>query len=201
MKQLRNSKRRDAILDVAAEAFLKKGYAGVTMSWIAEKSGGSKATLWRHFSSKELLFEAVLERETVSVRNNISLSLQAEDDFEVGLRKFCLAFLEMVNHPDIIALNRLVMGEVSRFPEIGRIFLARGPHLINEQLSEYINKAMQNNLLIKKDAKVAARYISSMCLSGMHQDLLFDLVSRIPKKILKQEADSVVDTFMKAYKA
>ncbi len=52
--------KREHILKVAYAAFLSDGYAATSMSSIATKVGGSKATLYNYFSSKEELFSAVI---------------------------------------------------------------------------------------------------------------------------------------------
>src|SRR5258708_8438615 len=52
--------RREAILDVAQQVFLKEGYAAASMSTIAARLGGSKGTLYNYFRSKEELFEAFI---------------------------------------------------------------------------------------------------------------------------------------------
>src|SRR5262249_55597733 len=53
--------RRDAIVAIAHEVFLVNGYAGTSMSAIAARVGGSKATLYNYFRSKQELFIAVVE--------------------------------------------------------------------------------------------------------------------------------------------
>ena len=45
--------RRELILDVASEVFLKEGYAATSMSEIAARLGGSKGTLYNYLKSKE----------------------------------------------------------------------------------------------------------------------------------------------------
>ena len=40
------------MLDIARAAFLREGYAAASMSEIAAKVGGSKATLYSYFPSK-----------------------------------------------------------------------------------------------------------------------------------------------------
>jgi TetR/AcrR family transcriptional regulator, mexJK operon transcriptional repressor len=54
-REARPEVRREIILNVAMQSFLKHGYAGTTMSVIAETLGGSKGTLWSYYSSKEVL--------------------------------------------------------------------------------------------------------------------------------------------------
>ncbi len=51
---------RSRLLSLAAEAFAARGYAGASMSHIAEAAGLRKASLFHHFSSKEQLYLEVL---------------------------------------------------------------------------------------------------------------------------------------------
>lgn len=52
---------RQRILDTALDAFSRYGYKKVEMSDLAEQVGLSRQGLYRHFSSKEALFQAVVE--------------------------------------------------------------------------------------------------------------------------------------------
>ena len=56
------SKKRDSILDAAAQAFMDEGFDNASMDRIAEIAGASKRTVYNHFPSKEDLFRAVLNR-------------------------------------------------------------------------------------------------------------------------------------------
>lgn len=57
--------RATRILDVALELFAAKGFAGTTVTEIESAAGLTAGTgsFYRHFDSKEALFDAVLERE------------------------------------------------------------------------------------------------------------------------------------------
>jgi len=146
LKALRKNKRKEAILDVAASAFLEHGLSAVSMNWIAEKSGGSKATLWRHFSSKEELFEAVLARETTKFRESTKISLSKGESVKDALYHFCLEYLAMITRQDALTLIRLVLSEVNRFPDVGAIFYQQGPEYFNYELEAYIKNAMRLGL-------------------------------------------------------
>jgi AcrR family transcriptional regulator len=61
-KRLGRVERRAAILDAAASAFAAGGYAATSMADIASAAGVSHLIVYRHFESKERLYEAVLER-------------------------------------------------------------------------------------------------------------------------------------------
>ena len=50
------------ILDIAEELFAERGFAAVSVRDIAGRVGLNQASLYNHFSSKQALYEAVLER-------------------------------------------------------------------------------------------------------------------------------------------
>jgi AcrR family transcriptional regulator len=53
---------RDRILDAAEGLFATRGFSGTAMRDIAARVGLNPASLYNHFSSKQALYEAVLER-------------------------------------------------------------------------------------------------------------------------------------------
>src|SRR3954465_270502 len=73
------------VLDVATDYFLAHGYQGASINAMARSSGISKESIYRYFSSKKQLFEAVIGRELVEYRNILthlgaSLSAMARRD-------------------------------------------------------------------------------------------------------------------------
>lgn len=59
-KRLTAEARREAIVVAAREAFLRHGFAGARTRQISELAGVNEALLYRHFRSKEELFEAAV---------------------------------------------------------------------------------------------------------------------------------------------
>jgi len=55
--------RREQILDVATRLFARQGFQGTTTRQISEHAGVTEALVFRHFSSKEDLYWAVIERK------------------------------------------------------------------------------------------------------------------------------------------
>lgn len=58
----RVERKRQRILDSAAHCFADRGFAKTTMDEIAQGAGVSKGLVYSHFSGKEELLEAVMER-------------------------------------------------------------------------------------------------------------------------------------------
>lgn len=60
-------RRRTAFIEAARNAFLSEGFERTTLAHVVERAGGSLATLYKLFGSKEGLLTAVVEETTVSV--------------------------------------------------------------------------------------------------------------------------------------
>ena len=62
------SQKRHEILDAAIREFQAVGYDNTSMDRIAESAGASKRTVYNHFASKELLFQAAFESDNLLSR-------------------------------------------------------------------------------------------------------------------------------------
>lgn len=198
-REARRQDRREAIIDVAMRFFLEHGYAAASMSAIAAEIGGSKATLWSYFPSKEELFEAVLEKKTSEFRQKLLLLLDPCGDAEQSLRNFCQGFIERVTAPDAIALHRLVMAECGRFPEIGRIFYERAPKATERVLADFMRWMMDRGRLRSSDAESAAHLMVMLNMAGCHQQLMLGLLDQASPEMIAADADRTMATFMQLY--
>lgn len=198
-REAQRQARRETILGVAAKSFLDHGYAGTTMSAIAQTLGGSKGTLWSYFPSKELLFAAVIDHTTAAFRTQLSLILNPHDSVETALHRFCSEFLLKVMSPDAVALYRLVIGEAGRFPEIGRIFYDRAQGPMQALLAAYIGGAMDRSLLRRDDPLRAARLLTGMMLANNHQRLLMGLVDSVDAATIGADVDRALGMFLASY--
>jgi len=198
-REARRIDRRDAILAVAQASFLEHGYSATTMSAIAATVGGSKATLWNYFSSKEALFAAVVDHATSAYRAQLSYLLDTSGDLQTTLQSFCTSFLEKVTSPDAIALHRLVHAEAGRFPEMGEIFYDRAPGATSALLGDFLGSAMERGLLRSADPIRAAKVLTSLCTLGTHQQLLIGRLTAPTAELLAADADAAMDVFLRAY--
>lgn len=78
--------RREAILRGAAEAFADKGYAATSMEDVAAAAGITKLIVYRHFASKQELYDAVLEQVSERSREVFIAGLQAGKPGSGGVR-------------------------------------------------------------------------------------------------------------------
>lgn len=86
--------RRQLILDAALKVFAYRGFTDTKLDDVAELAEFGKATLYSYFSTKEALFESVLE-EAFSTFKAIAVTTFATDEpFDQQLRRFIHEELE-----------------------------------------------------------------------------------------------------------
>ncbi len=138
-RRTRNAARkRAAILDGARSVFTAQGFGGASMDAIAEAAGVSKMTLYRYFASKEALFASLIGElceEIVAPGPDLDPAGLAPAD---ALAAFARRLLRTVYAPETLALHRLVLAEVGRFPELGRLFYESGPERNISALADYL---------------------------------------------------------------
>jgi AcrR family transcriptional regulator len=109
-KLLSRSQRQAVILQGAATAFATKGFAGTAMEEVAAASGITKEIVYRHFTSKEELYRAVLNATGQSLQAEFA---RASQEFQSGAGIRALLAVGRA-HPDAL---RLLLVHAAREPE------------------------------------------------------------------------------------
>ena len=69
--------RRETIVTGAASAFAAKGYAATSMEDVAAAAGITKLIVYRHFDSKQALYDEVLEQVSARLRDEFLANIAA----------------------------------------------------------------------------------------------------------------------------
>jgi AcrR family transcriptional regulator len=199
----RSARKRKAILDAATEVFLKSGYLGTNMDEIATLSGVSKQTVYKHFSSKEALFIEIVTSMTDDagdiVRNEVA-ELDEGGDVAEYLVDYAYRQLKVVLTPRIMQLRRLVIGEVSRFPELASVLYERGPARALAALGVMFERLAARGLLTIDNPAVAASHFNWLVMSAPLNQAMLLGDEAIPKPAeLRRHAAEGVRVFLAAY--
>src|SRR5881394_2588247 len=103
----RGASRRRAILDAAAALFLERGFADTNVGDVVKRSGGSLATLYSMFGSKEGLFEALVGEMSAQMLGGLDEPEVGAKPIEEALRGFAERFLETALHPEALSWQRM----------------------------------------------------------------------------------------------
>ena len=191
----------EAILAAAERAFLASGFGAVTMDAIAREAAVSKATVYAHYRSKEDLFGAVVAH--LSERRFHGFSAEALDprDIEASLLTIAARFLDLVLSAEAIALNRIIIGEVTRFPVLGEVFWAAGPERTRVQIEAFLRRAAIAGSLAVPDPRLAAEQFVALARGEIHLRSLLRLEDPGDPAGLAAAAASAVATFLRAFRS
>ena len=105
-KRLSAEDRRESIIDVAKRLFAQNGFHGVSIDEIVKQVGVSPAILYRHFDSKDELYEAVLHEFSCTRESYVDAVVSDDTGFESMLRSMTSVFINsIVNHPDLLKME------------------------------------------------------------------------------------------------
>ena len=189
----------EAILAAAERAFLASGFGAVTMDRVAREASASKATVYAHFTGKEELFGAVVAR--VSERRFGGFSAEALDpgDIERSLMTIATRFLDLILSPEAIALNRIIIAEVTRFPALAEVFWAAGPERSRAQIEAFFDRAAAAGSLTLADPRVAAEQFAALARGEIHYRSLTQPGVHAPPAARRAAAAGAVATFLRAF--
>ncbi len=112
--RVKTDARRRAIIDAAWAVFKESGFERTTMSEISDRVGGSKATLYSYFKSKDDLFAAALEQVIRERSEEMFARLTGAGDLRTRLFEFANSYMEVRLSRDMIGVSRALMLEAER---------------------------------------------------------------------------------------
>ena len=196
-RQQNRLNRERQILDAALTVFAATGYSGTTMDAVAAEAGVTKPTLYSYFPSKESLFQAMMlgKRDLMlDVFEHPSASGMVAD-----LLTFAWAYADTVMRPDLLSLARLIIGEVGRFPEIGRAYQASGPDHLLRGIMRYLETQRDAGRLAFDEAELAAQDLWGLILSAPRTQALY-MPDAVPdRETLTRYIANGLKVFLKAY--
>jgi AcrR family transcriptional regulator len=195
--------RRQTIMQIARDIFLQEGYAAASMSAIAARLGGSKGTLYNYFASKEELFKAVIQDQCACKIAQMFGDMTADDaDLPAGLRKMGVRYASIVLGEEVINFSRVLIGEVGRFPELGRIMYEAGPLQGASRLGAFMERQIKAGRLRPDTPPLrAAEQFCELCLSGLYRQRLWNVIGQPSEADIRANVETAVETFMAAFGA
>ena len=199
----RSSDKRSSILNAAAEIFLAGGYLGASMDEIAAKARVAKQTVYGHFSNKRDLFLAMVSALTNQASDRVHAGVpefREGDDLKRYLTDYAFRQLLVVLTPRIVHLRRLVIGEVSRFPELGEALYSGGPGRAIASLAAIFERLAAHGVLRIRNPSLAASQFNWLVMSAPLNRAMLLGDDAIPSRSeLRKHAAESVQVFLAAY--
>jgi AcrR family transcriptional regulator len=213
--------RRQAILAAAKAVFEEVGFEQATMSEITARVGGSKATIYRYFDSKEALFLELLNLSAEEHGSQMTslleptpppppgqippdvmplvALLQPAADVATTLKRLGISAIRTFYSPQKMATWRMVIAASARNPAIGREFYENGPAQGTKHLERYFEAVIQSGKLRSVAPHVACAHFIGLLKSEVDEPALLNVLPELTDSELTQIVERAVDAFMFAY--
>lgn len=201
-RSARTDRKRRAILDAARELFLAQGYLGANMDSVAARAAVSKQTVYSHFGSKEALFVELVTDMTREAGDRVHAhdAHGTPDGAAALLTAFAEEQLATVLRPDVLQLRRLVIGESTRFPDLGRALYEAGPKRAVDRIERMLRELRAAGLVAFDDAEVAASTFNWLVMGGPLNDAMLLGDEAVPDAAaLRRHAEHAVRVFLAAH--
>lgn len=197
--KVKTEARRQSILEVAATVFREMGYERASMDEVSQRGGGSKATIYNYFSSKEELFFEVIFQSTEAEFEATHEGLnQDEPDITRALDHYGERLLALLYSDDVRAVRRLVIAEGAR-RNLGSKCYQMAPQRSEAMLTQFLQHAMEHGRLRQADARIACLHLKGLLEAELLGKYLFHTLGTVSKKEMAGIARRAVDVFMAAY--
>lgn len=183
---------RDRILEAGLKTFSKKGYLGATTKEITKKAGVAEVTLFRHFPSKEKLFEEMISNYSFLPALKGLLPELKNLDYRKALSVIAERFLErLYERRDLI---RIMHAEIHHYPSKVRVIYHNFIDEIFKTLAAYFKELQNRRELRSFDPEIAARAFLGMFFSYFNaQEIL------LKKNARYRDMDKVIREFVKVF--
>lgn len=155
----------DRILAVAAQLFAQDGYSATSVERVATICGAGKDTIYRRYSSKRAIFDAVLERSRQRIMARLAglHVTQSGHDSLARLKKLASCLLDINLDPELVAFKRIASSEMLVADE------SRGepkPDAIMSALRTCVIQAQADRFLVSSDTNFLTNYLINAIFVG-----------------------------------
>ena len=196
--RVRTEEKRREIVDVASELFEKHGFERTSMSMISERLGGSKATLYGYFKSKEQLLAAVLLYDVTDQADRLMNEFLSSDDLRDGLIKLGVAYMTRRLSSVPIANVRMVANQPAD-STLGKEFFERVLQPAWQRLATRFELMMDKGLLKRADPWVAAMHWKGLNEWDMFEKRLLGAIRGPDPDEINRASTLAADAFLKLY--
>ena len=195
----KSDEKRQYIIDTAYQLFRASGFEKTSMAEISAKVGGSKATLYNYYSSKEELFvDCMLDLAEHYLEDIFSSMHDPKMDLQTALHGFGEKALRLICSPEMLDARRLMFAEAER-SGIGKMFYEKISSW-QEEITGFLARSMDDGKLRQCTPLLASLQFRALLEAEVFEPCILS-VRELPlnEETIKNAVDHAVDTFLRAY--
>lgn len=187
---------RERILSAARKIFLDGPPEQATMDAVAHQAGMSKKTIYREFKSQVELLGALLFENVADM--GAFPPPQQGDDIELELFGVLARMVTHFTSPRSMALARLIISEVRRYPELMNASKPRG--FPREMLANWLSSPVVRAKYHIEDPDDAAAMLFGMVMQDSGFKLIVVNNASLPQHQIEDRARRAVSIFLRGVK-
>ena len=185
---------KERLLEATFQLISEKGYLGATTREIAHRAGVTELTLFRHFGSKEKLFEEVLKKYTFLPKLKGLLPGLKGIHYSNALRILGTRFLETLKERK--SLIKIMLSEINLYPDKIRAVHHGFIGELIKTLAGYFRSLQKKGVIRRFPAEMAARAFLGMIFSYFLSEEIM-LGRTVDKKEIKKVLREFTGVFIK----
>jgi AcrR family transcriptional regulator len=182
--RMSGDERRLQILQLAITLFSQRGFNGTTTKEIAKAAGISEAMVFRHFATKNELYDAILDHkaheggQTLPWEGDrvISQAIENKDDYAFF---YNIALNAMNKHQSDSDFMRLLFHSALEEHELADRFMDEFIVRTYQFISNYITKRQQDGAMREVEPKIIVRAFLGMIIHHSLNNILWDKSRRL----------------------
>ena len=197
--RIKTDEKRQLIVDTAYRLFRANGFEKTSMSEITAQVGGSKATLYNYFPSKEELFVECMFGIAENYLEGVFSCLQEpSENIKTALQGFGENVTRLMCSPEIVSIQHLMIAEAGR-AGVGKLFYEKISAL-QEEMAAFIGIAMDAGKLRPDDSRLASDQLRALLETEIFYQYILCVRTAVPDDAeITALAKRAVDTFLRAY--
>jgi AcrR family transcriptional regulator len=190
---------RAIILDAARAEIRSTGYAATSMESVARRAGVSTKTLYRLIPNKAAMFEEMITERLDRFDSGVRLRACEGGDIESALREAMIVCGELILDEEVIALQRVIVAESEKFPEIAETFYIKAIRRTQNTLANWLKAQDKRGLIAiddADDADDAAGMLLGMLAFQPQRAVLYGHAPVPGRQELEKRAQTVARLFL-----
>jgi AcrR family transcriptional regulator len=196
--RVRTEEKRDEIVRIAAELFQQHGYDRCSMAALSERLGGSKATLYGYFPSKEDLLRAVIQCEVAHEFDRVLHDFDEGTDLRAWLIELGISYHNKRLSSLPVANVRSIVNQPSG-STLGKEFYETIIRPAFERVADQFARLMDQGRLKRADPWVVLMHWKGLNDWDLFERRLIGAISGPEDVDVKKVATLAADAFLKLY--
>jgi Transcriptional regulator len=188
--------RRALILAAAEAVFVADGFARASMDDVAQRAGMSKRTLYALYDGKEALLAAMVDARVEKIFSRIAIG-DNDGPLAADLVRILGNLAAALDEERSASMMCVILTEAQSRPELGRLFLERGPRRIRAAMAGWLSRQVARGRLRAHDEETAAEILLDMALGNPLHRLLDAAAAPCCAGRDERRIDLVADIFLR----